>query len=283
MKLALGTVQFGMDYGIANRTGQVPLSEIAAILATAQKAGVRTIDTAISYGESETRLGEAGITGFEVISKLPAGVAADDARGLVEAALARLGTNSLGGLLLHRSTDMVGVAGKALHAALLALKRGGLVGKIGVSIYDPAELDAVLEEFSIDLVQAPFNLFDRRLATSGWLERLKHHGVEVHTRSTFLQGLLLMPAGKRPTGFERWEPLLRRWDGWLEDTGQTAVAAALGFNLNTAGIARVLVGVDSLEHLLQILAAAEAPIHRAPDDLICNDLDLINPANWRRA
>lgn len=281
MKLALGTVQFGLRYGIANTTGQVPPQEIAAILATARAGGLDMLDTAIAYGDSEARLGGAGIAGFQVVSKLPKlDGGPDGISAMVEGAVARLGVDALHGLLLHRSEDLVGPDGVAVYAAMDQLKKRGLVKKIGVSIYEPAELGTIVSRFAIDLVQAPFNVLDRRLVTSGWLARLKKAGVEVHTRSALLQGLLVMRPIARPAAFDRWAELWSLWDNWYTEAGVTPLEAALGFVLAEPGIDRVLVGVDSDLQLRDILrAAAEAgPI--PPAALATDDIDLINPARW---
>lgn len=285
MKLALGTVQFGLDYGIANQCGQVSQDEAGAILGHAKAQGIATLDTAINYGNSEQRLGEIGVAGWQVISKLPA--LPDQCRdveawvrGEVQASLERLRITSLRGLLLHRPEQLLGEHGEKIYQALRALKQQGLVEKTGVSIYDPAELDSLTQRFQLDIVQAPFNILDRRLITSGWLDRLAGMGIELHARSVFLQGLLLMSAAKRPSKFNRWQSVWQRWEQWLAETGLTPLQACLRDALAQTGIARVLVGVDSLAQLEEILLAAEGSLPELPETLRCNDIDLINPARW---
>ena len=138
-RLALGTAQFGMPYGIANTSGQVSRDEAKAILDLASANGIDTIDTAIAYGESEACLGDIGVENFRMVTKLPTlpeGVAKIEEwiDGEVEASLKRLRTDSLYGLLLHRSAQF-GIP--AVRTALARLKQGGKVQKIGVSIYSP--------------------------------------------------------------------------------------------------------------------------------------------------
>lgn len=281
MKLALGSVQFGLSYGIANTSGQVVPSEVSAILNTCRDSGIDTLDTAIAYGESEQRLGEAGVAGFHVVSKLPKLETGHGSIALmVEGALQRLGVPVLDGLLLHRSEDLCGPDAGDVYAALGDLKARGLVRKIGISIYDPAELDAVLTRFAVDLVQAPYNVVDRRLDSSGWLARLKDAGVEVHTRSAMLQGLLLMEPTARPAYFTRWPDLWAAWDGWVAGAATTRLAAALGFVLAENMIDKVVVGVDSDLQLHEILEAAATVGPIPPSDLAIEDTDLINPARW---
>lgn len=281
MKLALGTVQFGLDYGIANTAGRVSSGEISRILDTARDAGISMLDTAVAYGDSEERLGDAGIEGFSVVSKLPSLVhetliVAD----AIRASLARLRQRSLHGLLLHRSSDLSGDGGERTYAALNALKDKGLVEKIGVSIYDPEELEPIIGRYDIDLVQAPYNVLDRRLSTGGWLARLKQTGIEVHTRSAFLQGLLLMPKSRRPERFAQWAPQLDAWDAWLAETGQSPLAAAVSLAISEESIDRVIVGVDNDAQLREIIAACGTLAPQAPLRLASNDERLINPAMW---
>jgi hypothetical protein len=284
-RLALGTVQFGLPYGVANTSGQVRLDEVAAILQQAWAAGVDTLDTAIAYGESEQRLGEIGVENWRVISKLPAVPAdrtdvGDWVQESVKCSLQRLNINCLYGLLLHRSQQLLESRGNDLYLALMDLKDQGLVRKIGVSIYDPEELDSLWPHFQLDLVQAPFNILDRRVETSGWLTRMHKASTEVHVRSVFLQGLLLMEVERRPEKFKRWQPLWDQWNLWLKDQALTPVQACLGFVMSREEINRVVVGVDNRKQLQEILAAAETRIPTPPTTLAIEDLDLINPSRW---
>jgi aryl-alcohol dehydrogenase-like predicted oxidoreductase len=285
VRIALGTVQFGLPYGIANQTGQVARSEAKAMLQLAATNGIDTLDTAIAYGESETCLGEAGVQGFDVVTKLPALPASIPDVGLwvreqVSLSLRRLGLSRVRGLLLHRSADLLGKDGASLWHALQALQSTGVVGKVGVSVYSPTELEAVCGRFDVGLIQAPFNLIDRRLSTSGWLARLKSKGVEVHTRSAFLQGLLLMPALSLPPRFSRWNDLFGRWHQWLAAGNQSALHACLAFPLGFPQVDRVVVGADSRQQLQQIIDFSNQTLRGALPDLGSDDEVLINPARW---
>jgi aryl-alcohol dehydrogenase-like predicted oxidoreductase len=284
--LALGTVQFGLRYGVANDSGQVPAAVVSAILTRARQAGLDTLDTAVGYGESESSIGAAGVSSWRVITKLPP--LPDDVPDVhewiekqVAGSLQRLRITQLDGLLLHKPADLYGTSGPAYLAALHALKARGSVRSCGVSIYDPAELDRLWTLWQPDLVQAPCNVLDRRLIRSGWLARLAEQGVRVHLRSAFLQGLLLMPASRRPAWFARWQPMLDRWLGWCGEHGVTPLEAAMGFAQGLRGIERVVVGVDSLSHLEQILAAAAVKAAEPPDEISSDDHDLIDPSRWK--
>ena len=152
--------------------------------------------------------------------------------------------------------------------------------KIGVSIYALDELGGLIKQYRLDLVQAPFNLLDRRLYASGWMQRLKDAGVEIHVRSAFLQGLLLMSREEIPSKFERWSGLLERWHSWLSSHTVTAVQACLAFPLSFTEIDHVVVGVDSVIQLEQIVRAATNTSLSDLPDLTCDAEDMINPARW---
>jgi aryl-alcohol dehydrogenase-like predicted oxidoreductase len=284
-RLILGTAQFGLNYGIANQSGQTSASETKSILQCAQAHGVRVIDTAAAYGDCEQRLGEIGLNGWGVVSKIP--LCPDDVGDIggwvqesVKAILSRLKMPSLYGLLLHSPQQLLGSSGPALYAALHQLKIGNLAQKIGVSIYDPAELDALCSRYEFDIVQCPFNVMDRRLIDSGWLYRLRDQGTELHARSIFLQGLLLMSRETRPVKFSRWSDLWAAWQRWLERASITPLHACLNYALSFPEIGHVVLGVDNVSQLREILAVMGRATPEMPRDLQCKDVQLIDPSCW---
>jgi aryl-alcohol dehydrogenase-like predicted oxidoreductase len=286
VKFALGTAQFGLVYGIANRDGQVPLSEVQQILQTARSVGVDFLDTAADYGESESCLGKLGVDTFNVVTKLPAQI--DKSKSIeewvetcVHASLRRLNVSSVYGLLLHRSNQLLTKSGKDLINVINNLKASGLIKKFGVSIYDPSELDAVTQISIPDIVQAPLNVFDRRLITSGWLQQLHDRGVEVHTRSAFLQGLLLLPKSEVPKKFTSWSELFDRWFEWLDENSNDPITACLAAVFDHR-ISCTVVGVDSSRHLEQISTISQKINNQACLNLDCDDLNLIDPSNWSK-
>jgi aryl-alcohol dehydrogenase-like predicted oxidoreductase len=285
VRLALGTVQFGLNYGVANASGQVSFEEVVRILDRAAAAGIDTLDTAIGYGDSEERLGRAGVAAWKVVTKLPglpeSCASIDDwVSSEAEGSLARLGVKQLYGVLLHRPADLLGPQGEKLYRALRRLIEEGRTRKVGISVYAPAELDQLLGRFEVGLVQAPYNVLDRRIEVSGWLDRLKAKGIEVHTRSTFLQGLLLQGPTARAEKFRRWDALWEAWDAWLAESGLTAPAAALGFVYRNPAVDRVLVGVDSERQLRDLLQVVDRPVPELPQAIATQDENLINPSRW---
>ena len=285
-KLALGTVQFGVPYGIGNESGQVDLREVGRILSVARQGGIDTLDTAIAYGDSETVLGRHDLAGISIVTKLPeVPLNCKDLTGWVnsriEESLNRLNVSSLDGVLLHRPNQLLGSSGVKLYNALNSLKENGLVNRIGISIYTVDQLEIFCEKFEYDLIQAPLSVFDRRLTETGWLRRLHEQGTDVHVRSIFLQGLLLMPKDTRPTKFNRWSDLWNCWDDWLEETKQRPLDACLRYVLSRPEIEKVVVGVNSSANLQEILKSSiSEKFFSLPDCLSNIDAELLDPSNW---
>jgi len=284
-RLALGTVQFGLAYGVSNSSGKVTPEEAARILLHAHEVGIDTLDTAIAYGQSENVLGQIGMVGWNVISKLPAvpdhvPSVAEWVVDQVAQSMQRLGVQHLEGLLLHRPDQLLGPDGRGLWSALEGLRAHGRVRKIGVSIYSHEELLRLTRGRHFDLVQAPLNILDRSLVDSGWARRLKEQGAELHVRSAFLQGLLLMESS-RPPKFNRWQPLWRQWEAWLLEHKLSPLQGCLRYCCSVPEVDRVVVGVESSRQLREIIDAANGSMP-APPPTWCMPVDemLANPANW---
>ncbi|MBV7436174.1 aldo/keto reductase [Aeromonas sp. sif2416] len=279
MRLALGTVQFGLAYGISNQAGQVGDDALDDILTLARQLGIDTLDTAQAYGNAESRLGSRHSADFLLVDKLAPGILASEVAASVDNSLRQLARPKLDGLLLHRGQD----ASPALFEQLMELQRQGKVGKLGVSVYSPDELDLWLSHgYPLQLVQLPANLLDQRFLRTGWLDRLQALGCEIHVRSLFLQGLLLMQPALRPDYFQRFAQPLTRLDHWqphlpLLDKALSLIAAL-------PQVSRFVVGVCHA-HELAAIAAAYARRQTLSDTelagLACDEPGLINPAQWK--
>lgn len=284
-RIALGAAQFGLKYGIANEEGKVPPAEVARILLRARKAGIKLIDTASSYGDSETVLGACGIDGFMAVTKLgevPCGCPdinswVDDQ---VSLSLARLQIGTLEGLLLHRPQQLLSHIGRDLWRSLERQRSLGRVSRIGYSIYEPDELDQLYERYQADIVQAPFNVLDRRIEKAGWLDRLSSDGVKVHTRSAFLQGLLLMDPQHRPKWTQQHSQLLADFDEWARSVQGGIESACLSFCLAQRGIDKVVIGVQSVAQLDKALSAPTTMANLPPEWHGINDAALVDPRLW---
>ena len=174
--------------------------------------------------------------------------------------LKHLKQDKIYGLLVHNSKDLLKPGSDKLFRELQELKTNGKLLKIGVSVYDPIELDSVLNRFDLDIVQLPFNILDRRMLDSGILDFLYKKNIEIHSRSTFLQGLLLAKSDLHLQQFDKWQGLWKLWQEWLEDNKISALEATIRYVLGTKEISRVLVGVDSERQLKEIIAASNGEL-----------------------
>lgn len=286
MKFAIGSVQFGLEYGVANKLGRVNESEAIEILRVAKNHGIDMLDTAIAYGDSEAVLGRLGVSDWNVITKLP-GIpencsdVADWVADQIDQSMKRLGVSVLYGVMLHRPSQLLQYEGEKLYVALEKLKTNGLTKKIGVSIYKPDELNLLLDRYDFDIVQSPLNVWDRRIVSSGWAARLKQAGIELHTRSAFLQGLLLIPEPQRPEKFKRWSALWSRWDSWLAESHISSLQACLYYLNSIPEVDRVVVGIDSAHHIHQVLEAENGVLNYPPDFFKDDDDErILDPSVW---
>jgi aryl-alcohol dehydrogenase-like predicted oxidoreductase len=244
------------------------------------------LDTAIAYGDSESVLGRVGVDKWSVVTKLPAvpiGCAnvAEWINVQIESSMKRLRVSQLYGVLLHSPNQLLDSMGAHLYEVLQSLKLQNLTKKIGVSVYGVNELDVLTRVYDFDLIQAPLNIFDRRLVESGWARRLRRSGVELHTRSAFLQGLLLMPPNRRPEKFKRWADTWERWDAWLAELNLTPMQACVSYLNSIPEVDKFIVGVDSVDQLQEVLSVVEGSLNVLPGFSVLQDDKLLNPAMWK--
>ena len=133
-----------------------------------------------------------------------------------------------------------------------------------------------------ELVLKPINVVGLGAVRTGAISELCREGVEVHIRSVFLQGLLLMPAGTRPVFFDRWSGIWELWNRWLSENSLTPLQVCLRFALQQQGIRRVVIGVESAEQLEEILAAADGVLPVLPEEVQCSEDELVNPSLWQK-
>ena len=287
-KLGLGTVQWGIPYGISNPNGVTTPETVAALLSEARCYGINVLDTASLYGKSEAVLGTNSLDTFKIVTKTPSfttthisDIEVNQLSKTFQQSLIYLSCEKIYGLLIHNAENIFVPGGEKLLAAMVQLKEKGLVDKIGVSVYDSMQLDAVLEKFTPDLIQLPLSVFDQRMLNSGHLERLKNAGVEIHVRSVFLQGLLLMPLCDIPVFFEPIRPLLIRWHAAAEAQGLTVNQAALAFVKNILYVDTVLVGLDNLLQFRSCVDDFSIEVNFDAAGLACNDPLFVNPSRWQ--
>ena len=290
MKLGLGTVQFGLPYGISNKSGQVSAAEVGKILELATSSGMKVLDTAVGYGNSESVIGAslAPAHNFSIVTKtLP--LKTDQVRpedvAKIEVAfydsLRRLGQSSVYGLLVHHPADLLRPGGERLYASLQRWKGQGLARKIGVSVYDKNEVDRLFGQYTFDLVQLPLNVYDQRLAQDGTLKRLYEAGVEIHVRSAFLQGLLLMPSAALSPYFRKLKQHHEAYIAELARIGVSPLTGALGYFNNRPEVSTVLVGVQTSVQLQECLLATRNMFSINFPSFAVGDPHVLDPRGWK--
>lgn len=272
-KLGLGTVQFGMRYGISNQSGQTRQDEVGRILTHFQKRGGRIIDTASAYGISESVLGTAGVTSFSLVSKfMPPDECGESIGNQLSASLNNLKLKKLYGYLAHRVDNLISNPNQ--WNELQELKKEGVIEKSGVSLTSTAQWEKLMSlRIFPDLIQVPFNYFDRRFESI--IRQSKKMGSEVHTRSAFLQGLFYRNPETLPSFFREVKSMLLE----LQKNQKNLNGKLLSFVLHQPSIDTVIMGVETEEQLKQnynsILEQVDLPVFR-------NELSekVLNPANW---
>lgn len=291
MKLALGTVQFGIDYGLTNHSGRTEPEEALRILDAAREAGIGLLDTASLYGCAEQVLGQCGATdaGWRIVTKTiqfkQDSIGAADAhacRQALEASFRQLRAASVYGVLVHHAPDLLAPGGERIWEILRQFQQQGRISRIGVSAYDGAVLARVLDRYEIGLVQLPMNVLDQRLQADGTLAQLKQRGVEVHVRSAFLQGLLLSEPSTLPPFFAPLQARLAAFGRAAQDTGMSRAGLALAWLRANPCVDQIVIGVN---HAGQLHDSVRAYHESLPPDVDfsafrCDDAALVDPSRW---
>ena len=269
-KLGLGTVQFGLNYGISNNLGQTDISEVDKILGTAHQYNVDLIDTASAYGNAQNVLGQFDLSSFKVVSKFMP-TQNEKLEVLLKNSLEKLNIYKLYAYLAHRPLSLLE---NNWWRELNELKEKGFVQKIGCSLNEPSELDALLKRgYSPDIIQVPFNYFDHRFEEQ--MKRLKIHGCEIHTRSTFLQGLFFIKSDDLNSFFDEVKPHLKK----LQNRYDSLEKHLLNYVLEKDFIDRVIIGVENNNQFLQNLKSLHEKGQLPEEDFNISN-KILMPTHW---
>ena len=288
-KLGLGTAQWGLDYGISNQLGQTKQEEVLQILTFARDTGINVIDTARAYGQAEQVLGRNDISSFKIITKMPElnnlrldSYSLDQSlEASIQKSLSVMRVDSVQGLLVHSCDDLFSQYGDIIIQFLEKSKSLGKCRQVGVSVYSVSQIKKVLNLFTPDIIQLPFSVFDQRLLHDGTLGSLKELGIEIHARSIFLQGLLLMKIENMPSYFNPWMSKLLEWDRICKDLDSPPQHVALDYVISNDYIDHVIVGVESLSQLVDLSSASCRNESSLFDVLSLSDPEILNPSLWK--
>lgn len=279
-EFVLGTAQLGSNYGIGGRRSDAPHAEAPSVfLAGAHDLGVEVLDTAPAYGRAETLIGEAHWSG-RVHTKVSPG---SDPRSSTERSLELLRREQVDLLYLHESAVVLDPTAPVLAAAHKLV--GSRVLKLGASIYDEAEFDAVLRDDRIEAVQVPCNVLDRRFSGVR-LAAAVSSGMDVYVRSALLQGALAMPTSELPEHLRSLRPYIDAFHLLAAEMRRTPLEVALAWARSLPGVRGVIVGTSSVAELIELLAAFRvAPLTPVELDRL-NELptpqpQLTDPRTWK--
>jgi len=295
-KLVLGTAQFGLDYGIANKIGKPEENKAFEIMKYAAENGISYFDTAYSYGNSETTIGkflntyEAYKNKINIITKIPSlkeeKLNEKNINNRFFESLHRLEQKSLYCYMIHDFSDIANNCDE-IEKIFLKLKENGYIKKIGVSIYEPYQLEFLFKYFDFDLIQLPISILDQRFITDKFLQRLKRKNIEIHARSIFLQGLLFLEENNLPPKINKFKDYISRLNKISLKYNLPKEEIALLFVNAINEIDKIVIGVEKIDQLqrnVKVLNKSESfdkiKILINFKDFFIKDTNIIDPRKW---
>lgn len=286
-KLILGTVQMGLDYGINNSSGKISLENSCRILSKAFELGIDTLDTAEAYGNAHQVIGNFHLFNpeikFKVITKVPHNVVLGEIEQKIRTYINDLNVDSLEVLMFHSFDSYEN--NRSIITILNDLKALGMIKHIGVSIYTNNQIEALLSDDNVTVVQMPFNLLDNESIRGDLMSKMKANGKVIHTRSAFLQGLFFKEQFENNSIAQKLSNELTAIKNISKEENTSISNLALSYCLNQKDIDQVLIGVDSVNQLIDNLKAIDYKMNH--DALIkinalrVDNLDLLNPSLWK--
>lgn len=282
MKITLGTVQFGIQYGISNTHGVPSDSELESIFSVASDLGIQQLDTAKAYGNAEERIGELSNSKFDIITKFSNVDSEKELELALSESLQKLNVSSIYGYLAHNADVLI--QNPSLWEVLLKAKKEGKIKKIGYSLYNPEQLEQLLDLNCIpDLVQLPYSILDRKFEKQ--LSILKQLGTEVHVRSVFLQGLYFMNPNKLPEKLQPLQDSLVELKNLCIENNVSVGEVALNYVISNPNIDKLVIGIETAEQLRENINLVKnwksnKVLFSKIEAIKIKDKSLLNPVNW---
>ena len=283
MEIVLGTAQFGLNYGITNSSGIVLADEVEAILNHATDEGISKLDTAQAYGESEVVIG--GYPLFDVMTKIsvrhiaPLAEKTTYIRKSIEESLSRLKRSSIYSVMIHDAEAINFDTTKHCLNVLERLKEGGLIKKVGVSLYTPEKFLEITSNFSIDVVQVPINVFDQRFCSKKIKSVISQYEIDLYARSVFLQGSLLV--SKTPRNLIKWDGSFQSYRQFCVERNLSQIGCCLKFIKSLEFVKGIVVGTTKKSELKEIIDEFRLPMSKIDfSHLASTEHKLINPTSW---
>ena len=285
-KLILGTVQMGIPYGVNNSVGKISFENSCKIFAKAFDLGISTLDTAEAYGEAHRVIGEFHkanpMVKFDIITKIPHYIHELKIEERIEKYCQELHVDSLEVLMFHSFDSYQN--NQHILITLNNIKGEGLIKDIGVSVYTNDQIESLLDDELVSVVQMPFNLLDNESIRGDLMQKLKDKGKKIHTRSAFLQGLFFTNNFSNNAIAQHLSQQLLEIRKLANEENISIATLALGYCVAQNHIDQVLIGVDSVEHLIDNVYAADYQIRKDVlekiNEIRVENVDLLNPSLW---
>ena len=282
MKIGLGSVQWGLDYGIANTNG-IPSDEVLnSIFALANKAGINLFDTAVQYGEAEKRVGQFSRPEHRIVTKIGNFSTNKSLNQQLDNSFKHLQRQNIYGCLFHDVDELINH--NDLWRELLVYKKEGRINKIGYSLYEPQELLDLLEAgLHPDIVQLPYSILDRKFEP--YFDLLKNKGVEIHVRSIFLQGLYFKSVEELDDIYADLKQSLEVIQLLGKENSFSLLELTLCFVLQNEFVDYGVLGIETVDQLEQIIKASKQKLSqkviREIKSIQLENYSLLNPVNWK--
>ncbi len=286
-KICIGSANFGMEYGL-NKKSPLLKKDIKEIFEFLKKENTIYIDTAANYKNSEIIIGKYSTKKFKIITKIkkiPKGVKDLEKwlKNEIYISCKKLRVNKIYGLLVHDTQDLKNKKkAKKIYKTFDILKKSKIIEKIGLSIYDPNELDLYLKNYNFEIVQAPLNIFDRRIINSGWLKKINEKGIEFFARSIFLQGLLIKDINKIDKFFSPYKKKFEKFEIWTQKLNISKVEACIRFVNSYREVDKVIVGINNRMHFFENYKFLKKDKLIVPNSLEIKSGKILNPKLWKK-
>ena len=286
-KICIGSANFGMEYGL-NKKSPLLKKDIKEIFEFLKKENTIYIDTAANYKNSEIIIGKYSTKKFKIITKIkkiPKGVNDLEKwlKNEIYTSCKKLRVNKIYGLLVHDTQDLKNKKkAKKIYKTFDILKKSKIIEKIGLSIYNPNELDLYLKNYNFEIVQAPLNIFDRRIINSGWLKKINEKGIEFFARSIFLQGLLIKDINKIDKFFSPYKKKFEKFEIWTQKLNISKVEACIRFVNSYREVDKVIVGINNRMHFFENYKFLKKDKLIVPNSLEIKSGKILNPKLWKK-
>lgn len=286
-KICIGSANFGMEYGL-NKKSPLLKKDIKEIFEFLKKENTIYIDTAANYKNSEIIIGKYSTKKFKIITKIkkiPKGVKDLEKwlKNEIYISCKKLRVNKIYGLLVHDTQDLKNKKkAKKIYKTFDMLKKSKIIEKIGLSIYNPNELDLYLKNYNFEIVQAPLNIFDRRIINSGWLKKINEKGIEFFARSIFLQGLLIKDINKIDKFFSPYKKKFEKFENWTQKLNISKVEACIRFVNSYREVDKVIVGINNRMHFFENYKFLKKDKLIVPNSLEIKSGKILNPKLWKK-